>query len=357
MNKVRIAFIGLGNTHVANNAEAFNKYPDICEIVGAADYPVHNPEDIEIKKQLNFPKNIEIKVWEDYKELLKQNIDLAIICAEVSDYADLCEEILAMNIHSLVEKPMALNMEHAARMYNAHKKSKAQLMINWPVAWFPTFRKLKELADGGEVGDILRVQYRSPATFGPYSDKVDDRSELADQWWYKKEKGGGAILDYACYGCVLTTWLAGKRAESVYGIKKNFLIPFAEVEDYSAFTLDFGDCVGFLEGSWSTVSNGEIPTGPIVYGNKGVIVADRFDTKVKVYKTFLPYKPSPAPDAVYDVSEIEDNLALNVINFILKGTPLFEMITADFNIKAMAALDAGIRSCESGKSEEVKNYE
>ena len=66
---------------------------------------------------------------------------------------------------------------------------------------------------------------------------------------------------------------------------------------------------------------------------------------------------APAPDAVYEVSEMEDNLALNVINFILKGTPLFEMITADFNIKAMAALDAGMRSCESGKSEEVKNYE
>lgn len=357
MNKVRIAFIGLGNTHVANNAEAFNKYPEMCEIVGAADYPVHNPEDIEIKKQLNFPKNIEIKVWEDYKELLKQNIDLAIICAEVSDYADLCEEILAMNIHSLVEKPMAINMEHAVRMYKAHEKSKAQLMINWPVAWFPSFRKAKELADSGEIGDVLRIQYRSPATFGPYSNKVENREELAEQWWYKKDKGGGAILDYACYGCVLTTWLAGKQAKRVSGIKKNFLIPFAEVEDYSTFTIDFGNCVGLLEGSWSTVSNGEIPTGPVIYGSKGVIVADRYDTRVKLYKTFLPYSPSPAADEVYEVGEIEDNLAFNVLNFVSKGTPLFEMITAEFNIKAMAALDAGIRSCETGIIEECKNYE
>ena len=123
MKKVRIAFIGVGNTHVANNAVEFAKYPDMCEIVGAADYPVHNPEDFEIKKQLNFPKDIEIKVWEDYKELLKQNIDVAIVCAEVCDYANVCEEILAMNIHTLVEKPMALNMDHAVRMYNAYKKS------------------------------------------------------------------------------------------------------------------------------------------------------------------------------------------------------------------------------------------
>lgn len=357
MKKIRIAFIGVSNTHVALNAEAFNKYSHMCEIVGAADYPTHNPAELEIKKQLNFPSDVEIKVWEDYKELLKQNIDLAIICAEVGDYANACEEVLSMDIHALVEKPMALNMDHSIRMYEAHKKSKAQLMVNWPVAWFSAFRKLKELADSGEVGDILRVQYRSPATFGPYSGMIQDRSYLADQWWYKKEKGGGSILDYACYGCVLTTWLTGRMAESVYGIKKNFLIPFAEVEDYSAFIIDFGGCVGFLEGSWSTVSNGEIPTGPIVYGSKGVIVADRFGTKVKVYKTHLPYKPSPPPDAVYEVLEMEDNLALNVINFISEGKPLFEMITAEFNIKAMAALDAGMRSCESGKSEEVKKYE
>ena len=348
MKKIRIACIGISNTHVAANTEAFAKFPEVCEIVGAADYPVNNPDDIEVKKQLNFPKTIELKVWDDYKELLKQDIDLALVCAEVSDYAEVCEEILAMNIHVLVEKPMALNMDHAIRMYEAHKKSKAQLMINWPVAWFPCFRKAKEVVESGEIGDILRVQYRSPATFGPYSGKVEDRAELAEQWWYKKEKGGGAMLDYACYGCVLTTWFAGKKAERVSGIKKNFLIPFAEVEDYSTFTLDFGDCVGLLEGSWSTVSNGEIPTGPIIYGSKGVVVADRFDTRVKVYKTFLPYQPSPAPDEVYTETSMEDNLAKNVLDFMLNGAPLFEMLTADFNIKAMAALDAGMRSCESG---------
>ena len=67
-------------------------------------------------------------------------------------------------------------------------------------------------------------------------------------------------------------------------------------------------------------------------------------------------QPSPEPDEVYNVEPIEDNLASNVLNFILKGTPLFEMITADFNIKAMAALDAGTRSCESGKSEECIKF-
>ncbi len=39
------------------------------------------------------------------------------------------------------------------------------------------------------------------------------------------------------------------------------------------------------------------------------------------------------------------------VDFIQKGVPLFEMITPEFNMKAMAAFDAGRRSCESGMAE------
>jgi hypothetical protein len=40
-----------------------------------------------------------------------------------------------------------------------------------------------------------------------------------------------------------------------------------------------------------------------------------------------------------------------MVNHILKGTPIHEITTPEFNMKAMAAFDAGIRSCESGQTE------
>ena len=300
---------------------------------------------------MKFLAKHEIPVYEDYKELLQQDIDIAIVCTVINDYPAIVEETMALGIHTIVEKPMALSMENAKRMYRAYKTGKAQLIINWPVAWFPTFRKVKELVDSGIVGEIYRVQYRSPATYGPFSQKEMDVADLAESWWYKSELGGGSLSDYAGYGCLLTTWISGQTAKRVSGFKKNFKNPFSDIEDYAVLTIDFGNCIGLVEGSWSTLSNGEIPTGPVVYGRDAVIVADRFDPVVKVYTDFVPYKPTPAPNQEFVAEECPDKLARNILDFIKKGEPLCELVTPEFNMKVMAAYDAGIRSCESGQIE------
>lgn len=355
MKKLRVAIIGLAHVHVDGMVKAFGAYPKETELVGMADYHPVSEEVWEMHCRLNVAKDCTVPIWQDYRELLQQEIDVAVVCTDVKDHAAAAEEILAMGIHTVIEKPMALDMEDAKRMYRAYRRSRAELIINWPIAWFPAFRKAKELADSGIVGKVLRVQYRSPSTRGPYKLNEYTPEELSKMWWYQRERGGGSICDYACYGCVLATWFTGKTAKRVSGMKKNFFLPFSDVEDYAVFTIDFGDSIGLIEGSWSTMNNGEIATGPIVYGSEGVIVADRYDTRVKVYKDLVPYTPSPTPNEVYDTVPISDDLASNIIGFLKRGEPLFEMITADFNMKAMAAFDAGRRSCETGMMEAAED--
>lgn len=352
MKKLRTAFIGFEHVHINNLSHDFVKYDEI-ELVGIAPFVKHDEELMNIYKRINFPQDVDFKIWEDYKELLKQDLDIVVITTSVAKHADIVEETLALGINTVVEKPMALTMEDAKRMYRAYKKSSAELVINWPIAWFPSFCKAKELADSGVVGDVLRVHYRSPATQGPYLNSGLNIEERAKLWWYKSEEGGGSMCDYAGYGCVIATWITGKVAKRVSGMKKNFFLPYSDVEDYSTFTIDFGDSIGLLEGSWSTLNNGEVATGPVVFGTKGVIVADRFAPEVKVYVTKQQYIPSPEPDEVIMPENNADGVALNVINHLTKGTPLHEMITPEFNMKVMAAFDAGIRSCESGMIEDA----
>lgn len=355
MKKIKVAFIGLSHVHLKNLSNDFEKYPDKVELIGAAEVPPFTDEDIKTRLALNKSPDVELKIWDDYKELLAEKPDLAVLCTNIAQHADVAEETLSMGIHTLLEKPMALTMEQAKRMYRASKKTDAELIINWPVAWFPTFNLAKKLADEGAVGEVLRVHYRSPSTRGPYKLGEYTPEELSKLWWYKHDEGGGSISDYAGYGCVLSTWITGKTAKTVYGLKKNYFLPFSDVEDYSVFTIDFGDSVGLIEGSWSTMSNGQIPTGPVIFGRKGVIVADRFDTKVKVFKELKPYVMSPDPNEVYDTENNGDGVCKNVMDFLTEGKPLHELITLDFNMKAMAAFDAGRRSCESGKPETAIN--
>ena len=227
MSKLRAAIIGLAHIHAILMINDLKRNTDSVEVVGMADYPPYTEEELQTRLKMNTPADCDYKVWDDYKELLKQNIDIAIICTDIKDHAAAVEETLAMGIHTVVEKPMALDMDDAKRMWNAYKKSSAELIINWPVAWMPSFRKAKELSDSGIIGDVLRVQYRSPATRGPYKLNEYTPEELSKLWWYKHERGGGSVCDYAGYGCLLTTWISGKIAKRVSGFKKNFFLPFS----------------------------------------------------------------------------------------------------------------------------------
>lgn len=353
MKKLRTAIIGLEHVHVNQFFLNLDKHEEI-EWVGMAEVPPYSEEELQKRLELNACDVKNVPLWKDYKELLKQDLDLAIICTNIQRHARVAEETLGLGIHTLVEKPMALSMNDARRMYRAYKRSSGQLMINWPIAAFPAFNKAKELADSGIIGDILRVQYRSPSTRGPYRLDQNTPEELSKMWWYKHDEGGGSIYDYAGYGCVLTAWITGKKAKRVSAFKKNFFLPFSDVEDYAVFTIDFGDSIGLIEGSWSTMNNGEIPTGPVIYGTEGVIVADRFSPEVKVYKDLIPYQPSPKPNEVY-VTEPAVYCAIdNIADFLIRNEPLHEMLTPEFNMRAEAILDAGIRSCESGQIELVE---
>ena len=235
MKKLRTAIIGLAHVHVKMLSYDFAKYSDRVEIVGMADVPPYTKEELETRISLNVPEDLEMKLYDDYKTLLNENIDIAVICTDVKDHAAIVEETLAMGIYTVVEKPMALSMEDAKRMYRAYKKSTAELIINWPVAWFPAYRKAKELAKSGAVGEILRVQYRSPSTRGPYGADEYSAAELSKLWWYKHDRGGGSICDYAGYGCVLTTWITEKLQKEFQGSKRTSFcrFPMLKITVYS----------------------------------------------------------------------------------------------------------------------------
>ena len=358
MKTLKIAVLGLDHVHASQMFFCMNTAPDKVEFIGMADFLSKDKEVVDEKVSRNCVKQMQdaVKLYYNYEELLDKKPDMVMINSDVKSHADCAIEALKRNLNAVCEKPMAFDMADAKRMYKAAKESEGELIINWPIAWFPAFNKTKELSDSGIIGEVLRVQYRSPSTRGPYRLDQFTPKELSKMWWYQQDRGGGSIFDYAGYGCVLATWITNMTAKSVYGLKKNYFLPFSDVEDYSVFTIDFGNKVGLIEGSWSTMNNGEIATGPVVYGTEGVIVADRFDPIVKVYKDLKPYQPSPAPTEVFECPpQTNADMAKNLIEHFTLGAPLHELLTLDFNMKAASALDAGCRSCESGVSEKTED--
>jgi predicted dehydrogenase len=359
VKKMKIAILGTSHPHALGFWKAFTSVPDEAEIIGWADVPPADGQEAAAKAKENLGEAAvrTLRRYDDYRRLLAEKPDLALISSANCAHGDIACETLSAGIPTVAEKPMAMNYSDAVRMAECAEKNGTMLAVNWPIAWFPSFTKAKEMIDEGRIGRLMRVVYRSPATWGPYSYRPDGKNPpddfLSRTWWYRPEMGGGSLLDYACYGAALSTWYFGRRAERVCGIRKNFTLPGFGVEDYSAMLLDFGAGVGLLEGSWSTYNCGEIPSGPVAFGTEGTIVCDRHSSVLKLCAGRS--HAMAAPSEVIDCGAGNPPLALarNLLDHIRLGTPLHPLLEAERNVSVMAALEAGRRSADSGVTVET----
>lgn len=359
MKKLKAAILGLAHCHTIIFYNEFKKFADEIEIIGMADVPDpenNREESLEARLAANLNIPDRPKLYPNVDVLLDQKPDIACITSDIADHPMLVKKCMERGIYTIIEKPMACSQEDGLAISRAAESCPDHLFVNWPIAWYPTFRKARELARSGAVGRLLRICYRTPQTKGPYGCKTTDFESVKGAWCYRHDRGGGSLIDYAGYGFFLASWFFEEAPKMVYGLKKNFALPFSDTEDYSSFILDFGDKVGQAEGSWSTHCSGEIPTGPIVYGEEGTIVADRFDDTVKLYRKFKPYVPSFPPDEIYRPMPLDerDCVVGSVMDLILKGKPVPESITMKINRLAQGGLSAGILSCDTGKPEIVK---
>lgn len=354
MKKIRVGFFGLAHPHVHMLHKAIITHPEEYEIVGFSEVPLPPKDPSTYEKRRAVFIDSRVREYGDWKTLASESLDLAIVNTDNASRGLVCCELLSLGINVLDEKPMAMTFHEGLKMYRLAKEKDVYMLTNWPIAWVRAFRLAKRLVDEGRIGKLMRVTYRSPATWGPFPGIASE--ENANSWWLKPECGGGSILDYACYGAMLSTYMFGKQAERVSGISKNYATAFCGVEDYSAMILDFGDGVGLLEGSWSTYNCGEVPSGPVLHGTKGTIVCDRYSTKVKIYEG-LSHTPVP-PTEVIDAGESVQDSVLGVhIARVLRGKEQpDEMLRPELNLSVLSALDAGRKSVETGITEKTQKY-
>lgn len=359
MKKYRVAVIGVAQMHITTIAQSFTKSNRV-EWVGCSDLPLpfetiaDKPSSKKhLIPQLMQENNIP-RFFADWRDLLAEKPDILLLATENTRHAEVAVEALNRGIHVLIEKPFAACYEDAKAMVDAADKSGATLFINWPTGWDPAIRTALRLVREGIIGRPIKFHYRNMESLGPFSyGQGLTPEEMAAEWWYHGEFGGGALLDYICYGCNLSRLFLGKKAQSAVALAKNLVSDFAPVEDHVAATLDFGDSIAVLEGTWATFASGCVDTGPVIFGDKGTIVANRLAPEVRIYTERHIKEPSRIVPAD-PLPEGREDIAPEFFRTIETGLPPFEAFEAHINLEAMSALDAVRRAAGSGKIEELK---
>jgi predicted dehydrogenase len=97
--------------------------------------------------------------------------------------------------HVYCEKPTATNVEDALALYHHAQEAGVKHGVVQDKLWLPGLRKLQTLRDLGFFGEILSVR----GEFGYWVFEGDTVPAQRPSWNYRKEDGGGMILDMLCH--------------------------------------------------------------------------------------------------------------------------------------------------------------
>ena len=89
------------------------------------------------------------------------------------------------------EKPSATNLQDALELYRLAREAGAKNGIVQDKLWLPGLRKLRFLIDSGFFGKILSVR----GEFGYWVFDGEHQSCQRPSWNYRKEEGGGILVD------------------------------------------------------------------------------------------------------------------------------------------------------------------
>ncbi len=107
----------------------------------------------------------------------------------------LVKRAIAAGKHVYCEKPTATNLAEALDLSRAAKAAGVKQGVVQDKLWLPGLAKLKMLIDSGFFGRLLSVR----GEFGYWVFEGDWQPAQRPSWNYRKEDGGGIILDMLCH--------------------------------------------------------------------------------------------------------------------------------------------------------------
>ncbi|WP_226528949.1 Gfo/Idh/MocA family protein [Metabacillus niabensis] len=316
---MKVGMISFAHGHAFGYANALQKINGI-ELVGIADDNQERGEKVAAQFQTTY--------FEDYRELLDQDIEAVIITSENSLHIEHVVSAARKGIHILCEKPLASKVEDAKKMIQVCKENNVILQTAFPVRFNTPIVNAKKIIDNGELGKIIAI-------------KGTNRGTNPGGWFVDKEKsGGGAVIDHTVHVVDVIRWYTGAEVTEVYA-EVDHKISEYDIDDCGLLTMEFdNNMFATLDCSWSR--NKTYPTwGDVtleIIGTNGTLVVDAFEQKTAVY--------SNQDGAQWDFwgDNMDDALVADFITTVKENR--VPSITGEDGLKALEVAIAAYESSE-----------
>lgn len=220
--KVRVALWGLDG-HTGEIISPLPRYPDV-ELVAV--------QDANQAAATRFAKG-KARVYADpIKMLDTEKPDLVAVCNNDGERAGAILEAAKRGLPVIAEKPLAIQRADFEQVRKLVESSHVKLGMLLPMRFDPPYLALKQIAESGELGDIIQISAQK-------SYKLGTRPE----WQRRREKYGSTILWIGIHMIDLMRWTSGremKAASSFQGVAGNMGAGEMETSTTTSFLLDNG---------------------------------------------------------------------------------------------------------------------
>jgi UDP-2-acetamido-3-amino-2,3-dideoxy-glucuronate N-acetyltransferase len=125
---------------------------------------------IEIVEQ--YSKQYSVQNHSFSEIITNSNIKGVVLAVPAKHHAAMAIDALKNGKHVFVEKPLAMNEAEASLMIETAKENKVQLMVGHLLQYHPVFKKVKDIVQSGEIGEINYI-YSNRLSFGKVRTEED----------------------------------------------------------------------------------------------------------------------------------------------------------------------------------------
>jgi scyllo-inositol 2-dehydrogenase (NADP+) len=341
-DKTRLAVVGLDHDHVWGLLRDIEQEPD-AQLVAIAD---PHPELVERARKL-VPASV--RFFSDYVQMLDEAKPGAVIVATENDkHLEVLRECARRRIHISTEKPMASTAADAREMARLARESKIKLMVNYFNVWTSATHELFRRVYAGDLGPVNKIVVQ----YGHQGPKEIGVSRYFADWLYDPVKnGGGALVDFGCYGAEWALWLKGRPTSVLAATLKLKTDQHNQVDDDAPVLLEYPDATVVIQASWDwPYGKGEVT----VFGPKGSLVetGDGLFFRPANSKTVLAH-PEGEPVSLAPVARETSNPIAYFVWCIRNHREIENPLAADLNVGVNEILDAAKESVRRGGAVEL----
>ncbi len=243
---LRLAIAGLVHGHVDGFFRAAKAHGNV-DIVGIFD---PDPElHHKYAQKYGFAESV---FFTDLKKMLDQVKPEAVASfTNTYDHPAVVEACATRHIHVMMEKPLAVSMEHARAIQKAAARGNIHVIVNYETTWYKSHGAIWELIQQQHAAGEIRKMVAMDGHQGPK--EIHTGPEFFNWLSDPVKNGAGALFDFGCYGANLMTWMMGnQRPLAVTAITQHDKPDiYPRVDDEATVLVQYPKAQGIIQGSWN----------------------------------------------------------------------------------------------------------